>query len=59
MTRTQANAIATEVIKSHLNPPWYMHPATTRLTMRGVKIRNAIATRLLQAYRDGLKHNRR
>lgn len=51
MTRIEANQIALGIMREHLNLSWYSCATTNKLTMRGVQMRNAIATKLLQASR--------
>lgn len=61
MTRSQANKIALELMKQHLEPGWFMNVGKVSLTMRGVQIKNAIADRLVATWRgvpDGAQGRR-
>lgn len=63
MTRSQANKIALELMKQHLEPGWFMNVGKVSLTMRGVQIKNTIADLLIvtwrEAYRQGHKEGER
>ena len=55
MTRSEANKIALELMKKHLEPHWFMEKGQACLTMRGVQIKRAIADALLEARDDGYR----
>lgn len=62
MTHSEANKIALELMKKHLEPHWFMEKGQACLTMRGVQIKRAIADALLEAreagYQDGCSDTR-
>lgn len=53
MTRSEANKIALELMKKHLEPHWFMEKGQSCLTMRGVQIKRAIADELIAARDEG------